>query len=79
MVKLLWQERITKELDEDGIIQANSLKKTVNLGLRSDKIYSSPFKRAIQTIKPFAETNPEIIIKDKKKILRKFICQKMKS
>ena len=32
-----------RELDEDGIIQANSLKeKLVNLGLRSDKIYSSP-------------------------------------
>ena len=56
-----------RELDEDGIIQANSLKeKLVNLGLRSDKIYSSPFKRAIQTIKPFAETNPEIIIKEQK-------------
>ena len=35
-----------RELDEDGIIQANSLKeKLVNLGLKSNKIYASPFKR----------------------------------
>ena len=56
-----------RELDEDGIIQANSLKdKLVNLGLKSAKIYSSPFKRAIQTIKPFADTSTEILIKEQK-------------
>ena len=43
-----------RELDEDGIIQANSLKKKlIELGLKNSKIYSSPFKRAIQTIEPF--------------------------
>ena len=44
-----------RELDEDGIIQAESLKhKLVGLGLKSSKIYASPFKRAIQTIEPFS-------------------------
>ena len=43
-----------RELDEDGIIQANSLKKKlVELGLKNTKVYSSPFKRAVQTIEPF--------------------------
>ena len=43
-----------RELDEDGIIQANSLKKKlVELGLKNTKVYSSPFKRAVQTIDPF--------------------------
>jgi 2,3-bisphosphoglycerate-dependent phosphoglycerate mutase len=43
-----------RELDEDGIIQANSLKKKlIELGLKNTKVYSSPFKRAIQTIEPF--------------------------
>ena len=48
-----------RELDEDGIIQAGSLKKKlIDLGLKNTKVYSSPFKRAIQTIEPFlAETN----------------------
>ena len=35
-------------------------------------------KRAIQTIKPFAETNPEIIIKEQKD-LEEIHMQKMKS
>ena len=35
-----------RELDEDGIIQAESLKnKLINLGLKSSKIYASPFKK----------------------------------
>jgi 2,3-bisphosphoglycerate-dependent phosphoglycerate mutase len=43
-----------RELDEDGIIQANSLKmKLIELGLKNTKVYSSPFKRAVQTIEPF--------------------------
>ena len=43
-----------RELDEDGIIQANSLKKKlIELGLKNTRVYSSPFKRAIQTIEPF--------------------------
>ena len=48
-----------RELDEDGIIQAGSLKKKlIDLGLKNTKVYSSPFKRAIQTIEPFlAETS----------------------
>ncbi len=58
-----------RELDEDGIIQANSLKeKLVNLGLKSNKIYASPFKRAVQTIKPFSETNTDIIIEEVKEL-----------
>lgn len=58
-----------RELDEDGIIQANSLKeKLVNLGLKSNKIYASPFKRAVQTIKPFSETNTNIIIEEVKEL-----------
>ncbi len=44
-----------RELDEDGIIQASSLKnKLIELGLNNARIYTSSFKRAIQTIKPFA-------------------------
>ncbi len=55
-----------RELDEDGIVQANSLKKKlVELELNNATIYTSPFKRAIQTIKPFAETNKEIKIQEK--------------
>ena len=43
-----------RELDEDGIVQANSLKKKlIELGLNNTKVYSSPFKRAVQTIEPF--------------------------
>ena len=58
-----------RELDEDGIIQAESLKnKLINLGLKSSKIYASPFKRAIQTIKPFSETNKNVIIDQKKEL-----------
>ena len=58
-----------RKLDEDGIIQAESLKnKLVSLGLKSSKIYASPFKRAIQTIKPFSETNKEILIEKKKEL-----------
>ena len=68
-----------RELDEDGIVQAKSLKnKLVSLGLKSSKIYASPFKRAIETIKPFSETNNGILI-EKKKNLRKYICRKMKN
>ena len=54
-----------RELDEDGIIQANSLKKKlIELGLKNTKVYSSPFKRAVQTIEPFLaekENNKAII------------------
>ncbi len=58
-----------RELDEDGIIQAESLKnKLINLGLKSSKIYASPFKRAIQTIKPFSYTNKNLIIDQKKEL-----------
>jgi len=58
-----------RELDEDGIIQAESLKnKLINLELKSSKIYASPFKRAIQTIKPFSETNKNVIIDQKKEL-----------
>ena len=58
-----------RELDEDGIIQAESLKnKLINLELKSSKIYASPFKRAIQTIKPFSETNKNVIIYQKKEL-----------
>ena len=56
-------------LDEDGIIQAKSLKaKLVSLGLKCSKIYSSPFNRAIQTIKPFSEINKDVIIEQKKEL-----------
>ena len=50
-----------RELDEDGLIQSQSLKKKlIELGLKHTKVYSSPFKRAIQTIEPFlAEKNGE--------------------
>lgn len=52
-----------RELDEDGIIQAQSLKrKLLEIGLDNADIYSSPFRRAIQTIKPFADTNKNISI-----------------
>ena len=38
MAKQLWKEKITVELDEDGIIQAESLKnKLINLGLKAQK------------------------------------------
>ena len=58
-----------RELDEDGIVQAKSLKnKLVSLGLKSSKIYASPFKRAIETIKPFSETNNGILIERKKEL-----------
>ena len=58
-----------RELDEDGIIQARSLKnKLIKIDLNNAKIYTSPFKRAIQTIKPFAETNKNIIISAKKEL-----------
>ena len=58
-----------RELDEDGIIQAETLKhKLVGLGLKSSKIYASPFKRAIQTIEPFSKTNNEILIEEKKEL-----------
>ena len=54
-----------RELDEDGIIQANSLKKKlIELGLKNTKVYSSPFKRAVQTIEPFLaekENNKAIV------------------
>ncbi len=58
-----------RELDEDGIIQAKSLKnKLIELGLANARIYSSPFKRAIQTIKPFAENNKSVTISEKKEL-----------
>ena len=58
-----------RELDEDGIVQAKSLKnKLTELGLTNAKIYSSPFKRAIQTIKPFAENSKNVIISEKKEL-----------
>ncbi len=58
-----------RELDEDGIVQANSLsKKLTNLGLNSSTIYTSPFKRAVQTIKPFSETAKNIDIVEKKEL-----------
>ena len=58
-----------RELDEDGLIQSESLKnKLVSLGLKSSKIYASPFKRAIQTIKPFSLTNKNVIIEEKKEL-----------
>ena len=58
-----------RELDDDGIVQANSLKnKLVNLGLNSSRIYASPFKRAIQTIEPFSETNKRILIEKKNEL-----------
>lgn len=47
-----------RELDQDGIIQADSLnKKLVRLGFTNTVIYSSPFKRALQTIEPFISQN----------------------
>ena len=58
-----------RELDEDGIIQAGSLKnKLIELGLNNAKIYTSPFKRAIQTIKPFAEANKNVTISEQKEL-----------
>jgi 2,3-bisphosphoglycerate-dependent phosphoglycerate mutase len=43
-----------RELDEDGLVQSVSLKKKlIELGLNNTKVYSSPFKRALQTIEPF--------------------------
>ena len=58
-----------RELDEDGIIQASSLKnKLIELGLNNAKIYTSPFKRAIQTIKPFAEANKNVTISEQKEL-----------
>ena len=61
-----------RELDEDGIIQANSLKKKIiELGLKNTKIYSSPFKRAVQTIEPFLSdknSNKVIITADLEEI-----------
>ena len=61
-----------RELDEDGIIQANSLKKKIiELGLKNTKIYSSPFKRAVQTIEPFLfdkNSNKVIITADLEEI-----------
>ena len=61
-----------RELDEDGIIQANSLKKKIiELGLKNTKIYSSPFKRAVQTTEPFLSdknSNKVIITADLEEI-----------
>ena len=61
-----------RELDEDGIIQAKSLKKKlVELGLKNTKVYSSPFKRAVQTIEPFLSdknSNKVIITADLEEI-----------
>ncbi len=45
-----------RKLDDDGLVQANSLcKKLLNIFTGNVKIYSSPFVRAVQTIKPFAD------------------------
>ena len=61
-----------RELDEDGIIQANSLKmKLIELGLKNTKVYSSPFKRAVHTIDPFLSEkngNKAIITNDLEEI-----------
>tara|TARA_B100000959_G_scaffold273868_1_gene324961 strand:- start:63 stop:659 length:597 start_codon:yes stop_codon:yes gene_type:complete len=58
-----------RELDEDGIVQADSLKKKLlSLGLKPSKIYTSPFKRAVQTIKPFSDTSDKIVIEEKKEL-----------
>ena len=47
-----------RELDEDGIVQAISLKnKLIELDFKDTTIYSSPFKRALQTIEPFLKIN----------------------
>ena len=58
-----------RELDEDGIIQASSLnKKLVHLGFTNATIYSSPFKRALQTIEPFINQNKGLTIDIRKEL-----------
>lgn len=42
-------------LTEKGFIQANDLSDFLSCNIKVDRIISSPFLRAIQTIKPFAE------------------------
>ena len=54
-------EDAERTLDEDGIIQAKSLELKLNNildpGNSKIKIFSSPFKRALQTIEPFANNS----------------------
>ena len=55
-----------RKLDDDGVIQSKSLGKKLNDLLSKDvKIYSSPFKRAIQSIKTLQEFNSNIDIVSK--------------
>ena len=50
-----------RKLDEDGLVQATSLKKKLDIILGDEKlkikIFSSPFTRALQTINPFLIEN----------------------
>ena len=58
-----------RKLDEDGIAQSHSMCEKLKLMVNKEvKIYSSPFKRAIDTIKPLAEAfGKEIIESDELK------------
>ncbi|MEC5426088.1 histidine phosphatase family protein [Virgibacillus sp. C22-A2] len=44
-------------LTEKGVIQANELSNFLSSDIKVDRIISSPFLRAIQTIRPFVENN----------------------
>lgn len=53
-----------RKLDEDGVAQSHSICEKLKLMVNKDvKIYSSPFVRAIDTIKPLAEILGKEIIK----------------
>ena len=58
-----------RKLDEDGVLQSKSLCKKLQKSISNKvEIYSSPFVRAVQTIKPLAEKfNIEIVLCDELK------------
>ncbi len=58
------EERV---LDKDGIAQASSLCKKLNSILKpNSEIYSSPFTRAVESLKPLTKLNSQIDIKESK-------------
>ena len=58
-----------RKLDNDGILQSKSICEKLEKIIKNDfSIYSSPFVRAVDTIKPLAEKfKKEIIIADELK------------
>ena len=56
-----------RALDNDGLIQSQSLCKKINSLLKPDsEIYSSPFRRAVESLTPLTKINTNIGIKEVK-------------